>query len=98
MAPQFIGREIKVTVAGGVKAPVSFVLDGKEYKIVEIQEAWHDHGYGLTPPYRPHWWQRRHRNYYRIKTDTGETFEIYCDRGTGLSYPERRKWYLYRRL
>ena len=95
----FIGEQIEVQMVGEpVKVPVSFRWYGSDYHIAEVLASWADFGYGQTPPRRPHWWQRRHRNYYRVKTDTGETFEIYYDRGTRASHPERRKWYLFRRI
>ena len=99
MAPQFFGREVKVTVSGEVKAPISFRLDDREYVISEILLAWQDHGFGPTAAGRKkRWWERRHRNYYRVKTTEGEVFEIYYDRGTSMKYPERRKWFLHRQL
>jgi len=98
MAPQFFSREIEVTVSDGLRAPVSFRLDEQEYVISEILEAWSDHGFGLSPSRRRRWWQRRHRNYYRVKTTQGEVFEIYYDRGTNLEQAKRQKWFLYRQL
>lgn len=98
MAPQFFGREIEVTVSGEIKVPASFRLDDREYIVSEIIEAWQDYGFGRSPSRRRKWWQRHHRNYYRVKTPQGEVFEIYYDRGTNLKHPERRKWFLYRQL
>ncbi len=98
MSSRFIGKEIEVTTDGDIKAPVSFRLDDREYVIEEILEYWPDHGYGRTPPKRPRWYHRRHRNYYRVKTTDGETFEMYYDRGTGLDHPEFKKWFLTRQL
>jgi len=98
VAPQFFGREIEVTVKGEVRLPARFRLDEREYVISEIIEAWHDYGFGPSPLRRKKWWQRRHRNYFRVKTTQGEIFEIYYDRGTSLKYPERKKWFLHRRL
>ncbi len=37
------------------------------------------------------WWSRRHRDYYHVKTDAGQVFEIYHHRGPGKRY-----WVLYR--
>jgi hypothetical protein len=98
MAPQFFSREVEVTVSGEVKVPTSFRLDEREYVILEILLAWPDHSFGQTGSRRKRWWQRRHRNYYRVRTTEGEVFEIYYDRGTSLRHPERKKWYLYRQL
>lgn len=98
MPGQFIGKEIAVVTGGEVKEPVSFILDGRKYEIIEITEYWPDHGFGKTPPKRARWYHRRHRNYYRVKTTDGETYEMYYDRGTGLDHPEFKKWFLTRRL
>ncbi len=98
MAPQFFGQEIEATVSGEIKVPSSFRLGDREYVISNILEAWHDYGFGRLPLRRKRWWQRHHRNYYRVRTTEGEVFEIYYDRGTSLEHPEYRKWYLYRQL
>ena len=98
MAPQFFGQEIQVTVSGEVRVPASFHLGDREYVISEIIESWADHSFGRSTSRRHRWWQRRHRNYYQVRTTDGEVFEIYYDRGTNLKYPERRKWFLYRQL
>lgn len=98
MTPQFFGKEIEVTVSGEVNFPTSFRLGDREYVVSEIIEAWPDYGFGRSHLRRKRWWQRRHRNYYRVKTTEGEVFEIYYDRGTSLEYAERKKWFLYRQL
>jgi len=98
MAPQFFGREIDVTVSGEVSVPVSFRLGSREYEISQILDAWHDYGFGRSPLRHRKWWQRRHRNYYRVKTTQDDVFEIYYDRGTSLRHPEYKKWFLYRQL
>ena len=97
MTPQFFSQEIEVTTSGEVKAPTAFRLGDKEFAIADIIAAWHDHGFGLTTR-RKRWWQRRHRNYYRVKTTGGEVFEIYYDRGTSLKHPEHKKWFLRRQF
>ena len=98
MAPQLFSREIEVTIDSEVKSPTSFHLGDHEYIISQIIEAWHDYGFGRSPLRHRNWWQRRHRNYYRVKTTQDEVFEIYYDRGTSLKHPERKKWFLYRQL
>lgn len=98
MIPQFFSRQIDVTTGGEVKVPVSFRLDDREYVISEIMEAWQDYGFGKSQLHRKRWWQRHHRNYYRVKTTKGEIFEIYFDRGTKLEHAKSRKWFLYRQL
>jgi hypothetical protein len=98
MAENFFAKQIEVTTGGNIKVPVSFRLEGREYKISEVLESWPDYGYGNIPPQRKRWYHRHHRNYYRVKTTEGEIYEIYYDRGTKLAYPELKKWFLTRRL
>lgn len=97
-APQFYGREIEVATAGEVRVPISFRLGEQEFAISEVLEAWQDYGFGPLAPQRRRWWQRRHRNYFRVRTTDGAVFEIYYDRSGGIRHPERRKWFLYRQL
>ena len=98
MPQYFFGRQIEVTTGGDVRVPVSFRLDEYEYVIAEILESWPDHGFGKSSAGRKRWWQRHHRNYFRVKTNEGEIYEIYYDRGTSLSHPELKKWFLTRHL
>ena len=97
MSSQFIGKDIKVTTEGEIKNPVSFVMDGREYIIAEIEEAWPDSSFGRVPRDRRKWWQRRHRNYFRVRTTDDEVYEIYYDRGINLEHPQFKKWFLTRR-
>jgi len=98
MAPQFFGQEIEVSVSDEIKVPTSFRLGDREYVISDIIEAWHDYGFGRSSLRRKRWWQRHHRNYYRVRTTQDEIFEIYYDRGTSLKHPERKKWFHHRQL
>ncbi len=99
MPPKFFGQEIQVTAGGDVKVPTAFKLADHEYLISEIVQEWQDHSFGpMALGHRNRWWQRRHRNYYLVKTSEGELFEIYYDRGTNLKHPEFKKWILHRQL
>ena len=98
MPERFFGKHIQVKVEGEVRRPVSFLLDETEYVIREILLAWHDFGFGDGRQGRRRWWQRHHRNYYRVRTEGDEVFEIYHDRGVSLKHPQYRKWYVTRRL
>lgn len=82
---RFIGEEIEVRFAQKPGPPTSFIWRGREYEIVEIEMA-----YQRLDFKRP-WWRRRHRDYHRVRTDTGQVFEIYFHRGPGKRY-----WMLYR--
>jgi hypothetical protein len=98
MMPKFIGKEITVQVEGELNQPVSFLLDKLEYKIIEITESWPDYGFGGNQTGKKKWWQRHHRNYYRVKTTNGDIFEIYYDRGVNKKHPEFRRWYASRKI
>lgn len=78
--------------AGGVREPVAFTWRGRRYEVSEILEAWVDAGFGAGEKTRT-WYNRRHRNYYRVKADDGETYVIYLDRSGS-----RRDWILARKL
>ena len=97
MTSRFFGQEIKVTVSDELRIPAAFYLNDREYLISDIIMAWQDYGFSQAARHR-RWWQRRHRNYYRVKTTDGEVFEIYYDRGPNLKYPERKKWFLHRQI
>ncbi len=85
-------------VEGEVRHPVSFQLEGRDHAIAEILDAWADYGFGSSPSRRKRWWQRHHRNYYRVSTTQGDVFEIYYDRGVSLKNPKYKKWYVSRQL
>ncbi len=90
---EFIGRRIQVRCEGLVKKPVAFSLDDREYEIEAIVEEWQDWGFGKADRLR-NWRTRHHRNYYRVRTTDGQTFDIYGDRArrTGVT------WYAHKRL
>lgn len=98
MTPHFFGQEIEVTLSGEVKVPISFRLGDLSYEIIEILEMWHDRSFGKAPLRRKKWWQRHHRTYYKVRTTSGEIFELYYDRGASLTHPEYKKWILHRQL
>ena len=98
MPEHYFGRQIEVATSDGVKVPVSFKLDDREHIITEVMESWPDYGFGRSTAGRKRWWQRHHRNYFRVKTAEGDVYEMYYDRGTDLKHPELKKWFLTRRL
>jgi len=97
MPERFFGKEIKVTTGEGVKEPLSFTLDGREYTVKEVVDFWPDYGFSAGETSKT-WRTRHHRNYYRVKTTGDEIYEMYYDRGTNLKHPEFRRWFLTRRL
>ncbi|MBI2847489.1 MAG: hypothetical protein HYX82_06375 [Chloroflexi bacterium] len=98
MAVPFFDKQIKVSLKGKLREPASFKLGEQEFTVAEVLEMWHDFGFGKSPLRKPRWWQRRHRTYYRIRTTDGEVYEIYRERGTNLEHPERKKWFLSKKL
>ena len=94
MPPKFIGQKINVTTDGAIKEPQSFTWENRDYEVAEILLAWMDWGFPQGSTQRD-WRSRRHRNYYRVRTDSGQIFEIYHDRGpTGGG----GAWYLFQQL
>ena len=73
--------------------PVSFKWRKQEFMIEEIISGRQDWGFPAGAPRRKVWNLRRHRNYFKVRTECGRLFEIYMDRKT----PELT-WVLYREL
>jgi hypothetical protein len=89
----FYDQKIDVHAEGVPLRPVSFTWRGSLHQIAEIQNQWHDWHVGKGGPKRLAWKQRRHRNYFRVVTTEGRTFDIYYDRKC-----PRYEWILYREL
>jgi hypothetical protein len=92
---QFIRQEIDVVRDKKSGDPVSFRWNDAEYRINNVIAVWPDWGFAAGSPRRKNWRMRRHRNCYRVETVDGAVFELYHDRGLGLS---GGKWILYSRL
>ncbi len=75
------------TEKGGV--PVSFKWKSREFRVNSVLRQWQD--YDFSPlVHKKTWRTRRHRNYFRVRTDSGADFEMYCDRGTKLD--DKKHW------
>jgi hypothetical protein len=85
--PQFIGQEVQVRRAGRGGPPQAFDYGGREHRVAEVRRRWR------MFDFRRPWWRRPHRDHYVVRTEAGETFELYFHRGPG-----RRYWVLYREL
>ena len=72
-------------------SPNAFTWRGQRYGVVRVLRAWQDAGFADGGQRRHRWWERRHRNYFRVQTESGEIWDLYLDRGGG------RQWYLSRR-
>ena len=78
---EFLGETITVDEGDGVRGPVRFRLRGKTYETVELERVWQDRGQPSTVKH-PDWRTRHHRNWFDVRTKSGERFRIYLDRGT----------------
>jgi hypothetical protein len=90
--------------------PAAFTWRGREYVVVELLKEWHDYRKrGKTRSFyekeRGSYWvksgQRRGswgvgRDYYRVRTATGEIFDIYYDRSP-KGQARKGQWILSRR-
>lgn len=91
---RFIDDRIDVELEGTVRRPKALVWRGARMVVAEVLHAWSDWGFSVAATQR-NWRTRRHRNYFRIRTDSGRIFEIYLDRGTK---PGREAWFLFQEL
>jgi hypothetical protein len=77
---------------GGVREPVAFTWRRKRYAVTRVLSSWVDTGFGAGEVTRT-WYNRCHRNHYRLETEDGSVCEIYLDRSG-----QRRDWFLARVL
>ena len=88
--------------------PDGFTWEGREYWVSAILQEWHDYrrrgrmAQNMRPTHaaaaalRGSWGVGR--DYYRVRTECGELFELYYDRAPkGSDYP-KGAWFLYRQL
>lgn len=94
MTSDFIGAQIEVTTTGELREPASFTWRDQTHVITEVLFAWSDWGFNPAAKQR-NWRSRRHRNYYRVRTEGGSVYEMYLDRGIK---PGREAWILYQQL
>jgi hypothetical protein len=90
---QMYSEKVEVECEGEPARPVSFTWRDEDFPIESILRSWQDWGFPPGSPRRKDWRLRRHRTYFKVRTDEGRIFEIYMDRKT----PEPT-WVLYREL
>src|SRR3990170_3088158 len=99
-------REIDVEVSGEGESPVegepsaggepkAFTLRGHRHAVVEVVSTWHEESFGGG--YRRDAWLGHQRVFYRVRTETGELFDIYFDVGE-RQRRGRGRWVMHRRL
>ena len=100
MPVEFVGKEIKVELSDdAVRLPQRFVLAGRDYQVAEVLASWQDHGYSGLPAPRRGWQGGSQRQFYRLRTADGETFEIYVETPAGRrARAQKARWYASRRL
>jgi hydroxyacylglutathione hydrolase len=89
---QFVDEPIAVEYGGARFGPRSLTWRSRVYPVEQVLREWQDF---QTPAYAGHargWLHRRHRNYYLVRTTSGEVLELYLDRAGG-----QRTWVLVKR-
>ena len=110
----FIGEEISVefdrppALEKAPDCPDRFVWRGQTYTVVEKLSEWHDYGRrgrlarNMTPRHlatagrRGSWGVGR--DYYRVRTSSGQVFDLYYDRAPQGPAARKGSWFLYREL
>ena len=77
---EFVGEHVQVRCEGKIPRPAQVQWRDRTYEVSTILASWQDSGFGAGSPKKRTWRLRRHRNYYHVKVETGEIFEIYLDR------------------
>jgi hypothetical protein len=95
----FVGREVEVSLSDdAVPLPLAFKLGPREYKVAEQLATWEDRG---APPRGRAWQPQQRRRYYRVRTDSGDIYELYADWSParrGKKGAQGTRWFLHRRL
>jgi len=91
---RFMEREIEVEAAEDApRRPVAFKVGGRRYVVAGVLTTWEDEAPGAAR----HWSQRRHRTFYRLRTEEGDLFDVYFDWAESRRR-HRDRWVLHRRL
>ncbi len=88
-AGKFLSEPLEMleTAAGG--EPVRFRCRQIEHRVTSLIRQWQDFGFSAAAQKRD-WRNRRHRNYYEIRTDQEAHLLVYFDRGVKPGSP--RAW------
>jgi hypothetical protein len=88
--------------------PDRFIWNEKTYQIVDVLNVWHDYGrrgrmarnmrptHAATAKQRGSWGVGR--DYYRVRVDTGQIFDLYYDRAPKNVDEGKGAWYLFREI
>ena len=111
---RFIGEPIEVEFDEGSflekRPPCAdrFIWQGRTYRIVEKLKEWHDYrrrgrmarnmrDTHLAAASRSGSWGVG-RDYYRVRTDTGQVFDLYYDRAPTTVAGRKGAWFLFREM
>jgi len=86
---RFVGREVEVEeTRGGLPGlprgrlgPAMFVWEGRTWLVVRVIRRWADWKFAKGAGRARNWRTRHHRDCFRVRTESGDTFELYRDRG-----------------
>ena len=91
---RFMEREIEVEAAEDApQRPVAFKMGGRRYVVADLLRTWEDE----APGGARQWSKRRHRTFYRLRTEEGDLFDVYFDWAEARRR-HRDRWVLHRRL
>jgi hypothetical protein len=111
---RFVGEEIAVqfdegpTVAKMPGCPSGFIWREQAYRVREMLSEWHNYerrgrmSRNMTPRHlataslRGSWGVGR--DYYRVRTDAGQVFDLYYDRAPKDPADREGRWFLYREM
>jgi hypothetical protein len=111
---RFIGEAIEVqfdrppALEKTPGCPDRFVWRGETYHIVEMLSEWHDFGrrgrmavnmrpeHAATASRRGSWGVGRF--YFRVRTDSGQVFDLYYDRAPKSVDDRKGAWFLFREM
>lgn len=88
---RFLSEKVTMIETSTGGEPVRFSFRDAEHRVTQIVRQWQDFGFSPVT-HRKNWRNRRHRNYYEVKTDQDAHLLLYFDRGVKPSSP--RQWYV----
>jgi hypothetical protein len=111
---RFIGEPIQVlfdtppTLEKKPGCPDGFVWGGETYRVTEVLSEWHDYSrrgrmarnmtpqHAAAPARRGSWGVGK--DYYRVRTDHGQVFDLYYDRAPKNAEKRKGEWFLFREM
>jgi hypothetical protein len=114
LAARFIGSSIEVihdeppVLEKRPGPPDGFTWEGRSFRVVAVSKEWHDYerrgrmADNMRPVHarvaarRGSWGVGR--DYYRVRTDTGEVFDLYYDRAPKGVDRRKGAWFLFRQI